>query len=337
MRGRRGFTLIELLVVVAIIGLLVALLLPAVQSAREAARRTQCIAQLRQIGIALHGYHTRFNTIVPGCIHDSRPRPVSSISGQQMTPWTVMLAADFEQQVLANAFNFDLGSFGPMALHLPGFSANSTAMATKLGVYQCPSDRSLTCQFAGYPGPPIAGVPLTRGNYAANWGNTTWSQADVAGAPDGAYRLSPFGVVENLTFASIADGLSNTVFVAEILQGSGGDVRGLPWFFLPGANTYMSRFLPNAATDLLGQPGKGDVLMMGDLCVDEPGRDLPCSAGADIASSAWYNGSRSRHPGGINALLGDGSARFLKSSITPQAWLGLHSIRSGEVLRPDAY
>jgi len=335
-RGRHAFTLIELLVVIAIIGLLIALLLPAVQAARESSRRAQCLNNLKQLGIALNSYHDKFNVVVPACIADNKPLPVTSIAGQQWTPWTVMLMAELEQQVVTNAFNFDLGSYGPIALKMPGFSANSTVMTTKLSVYQCPSDRSLTCRFTGaYPGPPITGVAMSRGNYAANKGNTTWMQTDVPGNSNGVYRDSPFPNTGNLPFAALTDGVSSTVFVSEMLQGSDGDVRGLPWLTIPGANMYMSSFLPNNDTDILGLSKNGDVMMPGDLCVNEPGRNLPCKTG-DLLNGAWINGARSRHPGGVNVLLGDGSARFVKDSINPRVWTGIHSIHSGEVIDANA-
>jgi len=333
MRRRRGFTMIELLTAAAVVGLLIALLLPALQSAREAARRAHCASNLRQLGIALHGYHARYNALTPGAVHDRGRVPAGSLSGQQMTPWSVLLMAEVERADVAHAFNFDLGSFGPIALGMPGFAANSTVMGTKLALYQCPGDRSLPCRFDGaYPGGPVAGVAMSRGNYAANWGNTTWAQADLG--PGGRFLESPFGKADDLNFAAISDGLGSTVLVAETLQGSGRDVRGLPWLALPGANVYMCLFPPNAGADSLGLSRDGDVLMSAEVCVSEPGRGLACRGG-DPADGAWFNGSRSRHPGGVHALFGDGSARFVRDAVDLRVWRAVHSIRGGEVAGLD--
>jgi len=336
MRRRHAFTLIELLVVVAVVGLLAALLLPAVQSAREAARRAQCLNNLKQLGIALSNYHSRYNAIVPGAIHDRGRVPAGSLSGQQMTPWAVMLLAELEQQAVLNSFNFELGSYGPIALKMPGFSANSTVMATKLGVYQCPTDRSSACRFTGaYPGEPVTGVAMSRGNYAANWGNTTWLQTDVGQGGEGVFLDSPFGNADDLSFTSLIDGLSTTVFISEMLQGSEGDARGLPWLAIPCSNTYMCIFTPNSDVDKLGMSKHGDIMMTGDLCISEPGRKLPCQAG-DPVSGAWFNASRSRHPGGVHSLMGDGSTRFIKETIAPRVWDAIHSIRGGEIVDAGA-
>ena len=139
----RGFTLIELLVVISIIGLLIGLLLPAVQSAREAARRGQCLNNLKQLGLAIHQYHASHNLIVPGRVwadDQFEGCSMSFLSGCQGTPWTVPLLPLLEQAPLANGYNFSLGAEGPQGSYL-GSLANATITATRLAAYQCPSDR----------------------------------------------------------------------------------------------------------------------------------------------------------------------------------------------------
>jgi prepilin-type N-terminal cleavage/methylation domain-containing protein len=326
---RRAFTLIELLVVIAIIGILIALLLPAVQAARESARRVQCMNNLKQVGIALHQYHGIHNVIVPGITSTSLAVRADTVQGLQYTPWPVMLLPGLEQTAIANSFNFDLGSYGPPALGLPGFSANSSLMGSKLNVFQCPSDRETICRLIGYPGKAVVGIELSRGNYAANWGNTVWLQTNVPVIPAVEYRASPFGAVNNRSFAAVSDGLSSTVFVSEILKGRDNDVRGLPWLVIPAANTYMCTLNPNSNLDNIFENNGGDKLMSEDLCVSET--DVPCSIG-DSNGSTLYNGSRSLHPGGVHSLLGDGSVRFSKNIINPQVWAAIHSIAGGEVV-----
>ena len=114
---RRAFTLIELLVVIAIIAVLIGLLLPAVQAAREAARRAQCVNNLKQLGLAIHNYHDIHNSLPPGRIWAPRPgRPATtsrrSSPGRQNTTWFCLMLTLFEQGPLANSFNFTLGAEG---------------------------------------------------------------------------------------------------------------------------------------------------------------------------------------------------------------------------------
>src|ERR1700756_817371 len=148
-RPSRGFTLIELLVVIAIIAVLIALLLPAVQAAREAARRAQCVNNLKQLGLAIHNYASANGSFPPGRIWGPRPSKNNPadfptiFSGTQNTTWFVLMLPQFEQQALYNAFNFTLGSEGYDGGGLAvaaGMFANSTIAATKISIFQCPSD-----------------------------------------------------------------------------------------------------------------------------------------------------------------------------------------------------
>ena len=333
-RDARGFTLIELLVVIAIIGVLVGLLLPAVQAAREAARRAQCTNNLKQIGLALHNYHGTANALPPGRIA-GRGCSMAIWNGCQNTSWFVLLLPQMEQQPLANAFNFDLGQEGPIPPIPPaGVTANSTVSHSKIALFQCPSDRDLI--FSSNPATlPITVPPslqgIAKGNYAASWGNTQWDQGPL---PNGTlYQPSAFGHSGGISFATIRDGLSGTVVMAEILQGSELDIRGFMWA-TEGGGTYMSRFTPNKFIDAYGLQSGADVNGDG-ACVAEPNLSLPCVPAA--SDPVAFTGAKSRHSGGINALLGDGSVRHLRDGINPATWVALNTIRGNEVVNAGDY
>src|SRR5579885_205553 len=225
MRHRpRGFTLIELLVVTALIGVLVALLLPAVQSAREAARRAQCAGNLKQIALAMHQYHGVHAVLPPGK------------KGCCWGTWLVYVLPQIEQTALFNAWNscginapgvppgydLDLRYFG---------AANVTVTSTRLSCYLCPSDSanepiSATVNDVTYA--------CTSQNYAANFGNTTVLQADYqtirfAGAPlvDIGSPLGDYGRPARATvgFAAIVDGLIHTCLLSVVVVGQGQDLR----------------------------------------------------------------------------------------------------------------
>ena len=336
-RLRRGFTLIELLVVIAIIAVLIALLLPAVQSAREAARRIQCVNNMKQIGLGLHNYHDSSGSFPPGRIWSGSAADFPTVfSGAQNTTWFILMLPQIEQGNLYNAFNFTLGEEGVFAPLPLGFFANSTVAATKISSFQCPSDRSLSFQInPNYAGGVLSGVILTKGNYAACWGNTNWG-AGYRSSLSGNYQKSTFGH-DLVSIASITDGTSNTVAMAEVLQGEMNDIRGVMWSTVPGGSTFMTRFTPNGVKDFYNLNSGGDYLNNdpGLFCVSEPVQGLPCFPGA--GDNEAFAGARSRHPGGVNVLHADGSVHFIKSTVNPITWNALASIAGGEVLSADSY
>ena len=336
-RSARGFTLIELLVVIAIIAVLIALLLPAVQAAREAARRMQCINNMKQLGIAMHNYHDQQGGLPPGRIWKAGQFNCGYNFFQcQDTSWFLLMLPQFEQGNLANAFNYSLGTGGPLRPLPLGFFANSTVTSTKIGLFQCPSDRDNKFQITPtYVGGALSGPISTRGNYVVAWGNTSWDQSPTVGGGQTYNNLpSAFGHDGSIGFAKITDGLSSTVFMAEILQGELYDIRGAIWQSVPGGSHFESRLPPNKALDTYGSPVQGDFLNQVFFCVNQPPY-LPCVGGSGDRAS--YAGARSHHPGGISVLFGDGSARFIKDTINPQVWIALNSISSGEVVSADSY
>jgi prepilin-type N-terminal cleavage/methylation domain-containing protein/prepilin-type processing-associated H-X9-DG protein len=362
----RGFTLIELLVVIAIIAVLIALLLPAVQAAREAARRIQCTNNLKQLGLAIANYESTANAIPAGDIFNTATPPCTSPGfgkNCQNTPWFVLVLPFIEQGPLFNSFNTAIGTEGPAFV---GFGMNSTIFTTRISSMQCPSDQSQLFNVAslaplGVPA-TLTGFSATKGNYAVNWGNTDNGQWSSAGSFPTLYRASPFGINQSLSgpqlvkYASVTDGLSNTHFCSELLQGAQDDLRGTIWVDDACAGAIQTRFTPNGTQDILqllgawtgngfnnvdnvpggasaGTPGFSPA-MAGTLCDTQPVQQLAC---ANTSEGGAYCGSRSRHPGGVNCLFGDGSVRFVKNSVNPQTWVALGSINGGEVISSDSY
>jgi prepilin-type N-terminal cleavage/methylation domain-containing protein/prepilin-type processing-associated H-X9-DG protein len=376
---RRGFTLIELLVVIAIISVLIALLLPAVQSAREAARRIQCVNNLKQLGLALHNYHQSNNSFPSSKIFNTNLGLCTSTNfgnNCQNTPWFTLMLSQFEQGTLYNALNFSIGTEGPMSGAGPlGLWVNSTVMSTRLAMFQCPSDSPSTLNVQQVLAPLGVSAPLvqaSKGNYGVHWGNTDFGQGIL---PDSYFKSNPglhypsaFGLNSNgtgpslVTVASVTDGLSNTVFMSEILQGAPDDIRGTLWVDNPGSGSFMTRFTPNGyrdyaavtppwSTSIPTGSFQGDNLdnlptfgasapgtspaSPGSFCDSQPVQSLGCySQGAD---GGCFSGARSRHPGGVNCLLGDGSVRFMKNTVNAMTWVQLGSIRGGEIISADAY
>jgi len=337
-KRRQGFTLIELLVVIAIIAVLISLLLPAVQSAREAARRAQCINNMKQLGLAMHNYHDVNGVFAPGRIWapNSPPGCGYNFFQCQDTNWFILMLPQFEQGTLANAFNYTTGAGGPL-IGLPvGFFANSTVTSTKIGIFQCPSDNPNQFQITpSYVGGLLSGPVASKGNYVVSWGNTQWDQTNITvNGTTYNYLQSAFGQAGNIGIARFTDGTSNTVAMAEIIQGDRYDIRGAIWHSVPGGSHFESRMAPNKPQDMYGSGRYGDALNQTIFCVNQPPA-LPCTGGAGDRGS--YAGARSRHPGGINSLMGDGSVRFFKDSVNGQIWISLNSINGGEVISADAY
>jgi prepilin-type N-terminal cleavage/methylation domain-containing protein/prepilin-type processing-associated H-X9-DG protein len=363
-QSRRGFTLIELLVVIAIIAVLIALLLPAVQAAREAARRIQCTNNLKQLGLALANYESS-NTSYPvgsvfGVGTSSLPgaacTSIKFNSNSQNTPWFTLMLPYIEQAALYSSFNASVGMEGPGLL---GILVNSTVYSTKIASFQCPSDNVQGLALSAVSAATGGQVPafpwsISKGNYGVNWGNTDYGQWNF-GQYTAKYLASPFGINQAATgpqtvrVASVTDGLSNTHFVSEILQGATDDVRGTIWVMNPGAGTYFTRFAPNGLLDFWGYNNFDNVASFGatgagtspssaspgSLCDSQPAQQLTCwNQGTE---GYEYVGSRSRHPGGVNAGFGDGSVRFIKSSINITTWIGLGTISGNEVISSDSY
>jgi prepilin-type N-terminal cleavage/methylation domain-containing protein/prepilin-type processing-associated H-X9-DG protein len=336
--SRKGFTLIELLVVIAIIAILIGLLLPAVQSAREAARRMQCTNNLKQIGLGLFNYESSNGAFPPTSIL-AGVEPGSPVK-QFKSNWSVLarITPFLEQSSMYNMMNFSFKNSDVQ---------NTSSAALVIATYICPSDPAPVKDATG------ANAGTSYGNVVGDW--YVWEELGqinrVAFSPNVSKRLSQF-----------TDGLSNTMIFSESQIGHyefrkctslGGltytsypDVAGTPamiasiapscstsdsgpvghasWsngsVFNSGVTTAMS---PNSKVTV---PGYGNYAW--DLVTIDENQGGPVFASLDADSY---------HPGGVNALLGDGSVKFMKNSVAGTTWRGLGSIAGGEVISADSY
>jgi prepilin-type N-terminal cleavage/methylation domain-containing protein/prepilin-type processing-associated H-X9-DG protein len=321
----RGFTLIELLVVIAIIAVLIALLLPAVQAAREAARRMQCTNNLKQIGLAMHNYHSAFNTFTMGRTGINRPTgslgyPGDPTGANHRMTWSWWILPYLEQGNIVGAINFNLPYDN---------LAQTTSLYTAIGGYYCPSD-------------PNAGIingatyKFHLCNYMANWGNMTYDQAGIINPYTGPqvpnpvpFLGAPFSLDQAYGIQAISDGSNNTLLISEVVacvpSGSGVDTvdhRGAVFNDDHNCAMFMAYTTPNSLI-----PDQ-----VTSYCVYPYVNNPPC-----IDTTPAFNAARRYHPGGVNAAFCDGSVRFAKNSVNVSTWRALSTTQGGEVISSDAY
>jgi prepilin-type N-terminal cleavage/methylation domain-containing protein/prepilin-type processing-associated H-X9-DG protein len=344
---KRGFSLIELLVVIAIMGVLIALLLPAVQAAREAARRGQCASNLRQIGLAMHNYHTAVGVFPPG-----RLRGKIEHNGRCFSAYAYLLP-HLDQSPIYNATNFNLNPDNAANASVEGENGlqpeNTTCLFTNLNVLLCPSDFFV----------PRADQKALH-DYPLNTGTT------MPVSPNNPTGIPVTGVFfENSAVAiqSITDGASQTICVSETVISDG--TPGF-WDGVSPTNGFVLALGGNDSTigpELINYPadcsGAGLKLNMTRGVIWIYGatghsmynharppndRDVDCRGGLPHSSDTNFFWDRlshnvaahSRHPGGVQALRCDGSVLFVKNLINPVIWSAIGSRNCGEIVSSDA-
>ncbi len=312
---RRGFTLVELLVVIAIIGVMVGLLLPAVQAAREAARRMSCSNNLKQLGLGLHNYHGAYNRLPAG-------QDGTIANGRRANQVLVGILPFIEQQALWEQIANPLAPSFPAFGNNPGTDTpNYTPWATQVGTYRCPSD-------------PATHNGAGQTNYGNSYGDgirSTGRPADGTWTSDQAAQRGVFKVYRAMGFRDILDGTANTVAMGELcVQNNARGIKSYVFHTPPGWASFPNlqpaacksgTHIDPANPTMYAAGGiwqRGRRWADGHIHSSAVGTVLPpnnpsCMRGADDAD-AFYSMS-SEHQGGAHALMADGAVRFITDSI----------------------
>ncbi|PQO47347.1 DUF1559 domain-containing protein [Blastopirellula marina] len=306
-KNRAGFTLVELLVVIAIIGVLIALLLPAVQQAREAARRTQCVSNMKNVALAMHNYHDTYRNL-----------PYLGFSGWDgdTISWYGRVLPFLEQNAIADSLDWTNRANG---------GRNPIYRGTQLSVMSCPSDNMTI----GESQNGFGDWSHQRSSYAVCVGNTNYAQND-ANNWDGLWTYknggSAFRMDKIYNLSAVTDGTSNTVMLGEVPvnQSTDGWRGGFAVVIFSNGAGFTGYLTPNTRSSVDG----------GRRCWDPndyPTHKIPCHQSGGGWGNATY-AAFSMHPGGVNVANFDGSVSFVPETIDIWSWRGMTSIQGGEVI-----
>jgi prepilin-type N-terminal cleavage/methylation domain-containing protein/prepilin-type processing-associated H-X9-DG protein len=344
MRRRSGFTLIELLVVIAIIAILIALLVPAVQKVREAAARTQCINNLKQMALAMHNYEG-VNKNFPAAISANiTPAWANQGYSAYFFSWSALAYINpyLEQTAIYNKMDLTQPTFT-----LPAFTISATnqfALALTIPLFLCPSD---------------LGAPVSSAYGITNMGPTNYAVCIGSGTTNGG---APFGNMwstdgmfqyqQPLRIAQVTDGLSNTAMISESTLGTGDESATVPppdpqtYYTYVAIGTAISDQACAAATQFNYENRRGFTWATGELrnasynhylLPNSPMSDCITNNPAQGYTTSGYHAARSRHTGGINLALGDGSVRFVANGISLVAWRAVGTRNGNEAITDPSW
>ncbi|MDR3639544.1 MAG: DUF1559 domain-containing protein [Isosphaeraceae bacterium] len=320
-RGKRAFTLIEVLAVIVIVGLVIGLLLPAVQAAREAGRRMQCQNNLRQIGLAIHGYHDVWHSFPPAYL---APDVLPDLELGAGWAWGALILPYLEQRPVYDAANFDLGYGEPVvgSRGMLGLKANRTVMQVSMSIFLCPSAGGGEGPIRlGYDSALLFGSP---GHYIASAGWMDSSQSPI----DGTGVLYPNSRV---AIGDVSDGTGTTLLIGERSR----NLADAAWSGVFGSHSTPAPLCTEAGWPVkscvglmflvMGRTGPSSDIVSGDI----PSGNSPNHQGAD--------GFASLHAGGCQFLVCDGSVRFVRETLAPQVFQALATRAGGEIVGADQY
>jgi prepilin-type N-terminal cleavage/methylation domain-containing protein/prepilin-type processing-associated H-X9-DG protein len=347
--ARAAFTLIELLVVIAIIGVLIALLLPAVQSAREAARRAQCVNNLKQIALACHNYESTHGSFPMG------NRYIDNTSYASTTPcssnsWFGFSAFTFITPFVEGSSQYNATNFN--------FRANSIVNTTShfliVATYMCPSDLPAPAFTTPWAQASYGMSRGTQENIYQNWARTSFPDPS-AEKPDkcnAAKGNGMFGAEDVVRVSEVRDGTSNTTLFGEMSRWIDDPARGFNWYHFTAtfstANTggyYPDDVRPQTGAftypEINAPPDKTGAYINQVFCGCGTGSCIPSDwldpKCAEAVKKLGQFAFRSLHPGGANFAFADGSVKFIKQTVSNQAYMALGTRAGNEAVSADAY